>query len=145
MNFSGDMALMISNYSHDIATAFLAISGFTMWLLAKKYPVSGNSDLICYFINLYASIKSMAMYSLAWILIAGVPRVVFYRQFEWSSVAGDLQVVAIIIKHIAMFLLVGTGVFYWLRLDKKVSALKIETSSKLRCGDFDIFTKSNQY
>ncbi len=120
---------MISNYSHDIATAFLAVSGFAMWLLSKKYPVSGNSDLIHYFISLYASVKRMAMYSLAWILIAGVPRVVFYKQFEWTSIAGDLQVVAIAIKHIVMFLLVGTGALYWIRLDKRVNSLKTEISA----------------
>ena len=71
----------------------------------------------------------MAKYSLIYILVAGVPRVIFYEEYEWSRIAGDLQIVAIIIKHVVMFLLVGTGFYFWIKLGKKVRLLKQETKA----------------
>lgn len=128
MNPMLDIALITNNYSHDIATAVLAISGGTMLLLSRNYPPDATPEIELYFIRIYSSITRAAKYSLLWILIAGVPRITFYKQYEWSDKAGDLQVVAIIIKHIVMFLLVGTGLFYWSKLNKKVVHLKIKNN-----------------
>jgi hypothetical protein len=129
MNSISSILIMTSNYSHDIATAFLAVSGATLWILSRSYPESSGSGMGLYFVRVYQGVIRVAKFSLAWILIAGVPRVIFYRQFEWSNMAGDLQVVAIIIKHIVMFFLVGTGLFYWHKLDKRVRNLKIKYST----------------
>jgi len=124
-----DIALMTNNYSHDIATAILAISGAAMWMLSRNYPESATQEMELYFVRIYQSITKMAKYSLIWILIAGVPRVTFYKQYEWSTTAGDLQVIAIMIKHIVMFLLVGTGLFYWSKLSRRVKLLKIKNNT----------------
>ena len=118
------MAVMTNNYSHDIATAFLAVSGITMWMLSRVYRVSVSEEAGRYFVSIYRDVATVAKFSLAWIVIAGVPRILFYRQYEWSDMAGGLQVVAIIIKHIVMFLLVGSGVVYWAKLDKTVRSLE---------------------
>jgi len=115
---------MTNNYSHDIATAFLAVSGITMWMLSRVYRVSASEEAGRYFVSIYRDVVTVAKVSLAWIVIAGVPRILFYRQYEWSDMAGGLQVVAIIIKHIVMFLLVGSGVVYWAKLDKTVRSLE---------------------
>ena len=119
---------MVNNYSHDIATAFLAVSGATMWILSKEHQDTEDAEAETYFVKIYRSVTSIAKYSLIWILLAGIPRIIFYRQYEWSDMAGNLQVVAIIIKHIVMFLLVGAGLFFWSRLDKKVKTLKMKHS-----------------
>ena len=126
MDSAFNILLAINNYSHDIATAFLAVSGFMLWVLSRHYPESDDKAIIFHFITLYNSIKTIAKYSLIWILIAGVFRVTFYNQFEWSDTAGDMQVVVIGIKHVVMFLIVGIGITHWLRLDKKVKILKIK-------------------
>jgi type IV secretory pathway VirB2 component (pilin) len=118
--------IMTVNYSHDIATALLAVSGAAMWLIASHYPAGANSETSQYFTRIYRSITRMAKDSLIWILVAGVPRIYFYTEYEWSPAAGDLQVVAIIIKHIVMFLIVGTGLFYWIKLNKKVKQLTMQ-------------------
>ena len=116
--------IMTNNYSHDIATALLFVSGIMMWILFRKFPQPGDRDAGIYFIRLHKNITSLAKYSLIWVLGAGVPRIINYREFEWSTTAGGLQVVAIIIKHLVMFLLVGTGVYYWRSLNRKVQYLK---------------------
>jgi hypothetical protein len=117
---------MTINYSHDIATAVLAVSGVMMLFLSRMYPAHTGKETDLFFIRTYEVIRKSARYSLEWILVAGVPRIIFYMQFEWSNMAGDLQVIAIIIKHVVMFLLVGMGLFYWFRLNKKVHSLKIK-------------------
>lgn len=118
--------LMVNNYSHDIATAFLAVGGSAMWLLSRTYQDSEGRESDMLFIHMHESLRKIARYSLEWILIAGVPRIIFYTQFEWSPMAGDLQVIAIVIKHIFMFTLVGAGIYYWSRLNKRVMNLKLK-------------------
>lgn len=125
MTSTASILIMTINYSHDIATAFLAVSGMMMFFLSNMYPSSTGQESDLFFIRIYERIRKSARYSLEWILLAGVPRIIFYMQFEWSTMAGDLQVIAIIIKHIVMFLLVGTGIYYWIRLNRKVQSLKI--------------------
>jgi hypothetical protein len=117
---------MTINYSHDIATAFLAVSGMMMIFLSWMHSAADGKEADLFFIGTYQVIKRAARYSLEWILVAGVPRIYFYMQFEWSRLAGDLQIVAIIIKHVVMFLLVGVGAYYWVRLNKKAVSLRLK-------------------
>jgi hypothetical protein len=117
--------LIAINYSHDVATAFLAASGASLWLLARNYPSEASPAAERYFLKIYRSITRIARDSLYYILIAGVPRVFFYLRYEWSDLAGDLQIVAVIIKHIVMFLLVGTGIYSWVLLGRRVKALQL--------------------
>lgn len=126
MSSATHVVLMTVNYSHDIATALLAASGAAMWLLSKNYPADADLAVERYFIRTYRSITRVAKDSLSYILIAGVPRVVFYMRYEWSDLAGNMQIVAVVIKHIVMFLLVGTGVYYWIKLDRRVKTLKLQ-------------------
>jgi hypothetical protein len=121
MNLAAALITTI-NYSHDIATAILAVSGATLWIMWATFPSDAGSTAAPHLIGIYHNITRLAKYSLWWILAAGVPRIIFYTEYEWSREAGDLQVVAIVIKHIVMFLLVGTGLFFWARLSKKVKA-----------------------
>ncbi|MBI5641206.1 MAG: hypothetical protein HZA17_12360 [Nitrospirae bacterium] len=120
------MMIMVTNYSHDIATAFLAVSGLTMWLISRQHFVSESPEQELFFIRIYKGITRIAKDSLYWILLAGVPRVVFYMEYEWSDVAGRLQIVAIVIKHVVMFTLVGAGLFFWSRLSRRVKVLKLK-------------------
>lgn len=116
--------IMTINYSHDIATALLAASGAALWMLSRHYPVDASPAAGRYFLTMYHSISRVAKGSLVWILLAGVPRVVFYLQYEWSDLAGDLQIVAIVTKHVVMFLLVGTGIHFWIKLGKQARELR---------------------
>jgi hypothetical protein len=118
------VVLMTINYSHDIATALLASSGAALWMLSRHYPADATPAARRYFLGLYVGITRIAKGSLAWILLAGVPRIIFYTQYEWSDLAGDLQIVAIAIKHVVMFLLVGMGVHFWIKLGKLAKPLE---------------------
>ena len=125
MDAAKHVMLMTINYSHDIATALLAASGASLWLLSRNYPAVATPETKRYFAATYRGISRIAKDSLYYILIAGVPRVVFYMQYEWSDLAGDLQIVAVVIKHIVMFLIVGTGIYFWIKLGRKVRELNV--------------------
>ena len=120
-----DIAIMINNYSHDIATAFLAVSGLSFWIIVKNYPMH-SGGLEGYFSISNKTIGRLGKYSLLWVLVAGVPRILSYKTHEWSSAAGELQVTAILIKHVVMFLLVGIGLFYWLKIRKRLKEINIK-------------------
>ncbi len=109
--------LLLLNYSHDIATAFLTVSGVLIVLLYKKRETLSEASMDALY-TLYRRIKLIAEVSLIWILLAGVPRTLFYRTLEWSYMAGNAQIVAIGIKHVLMFALVGALSYYWIKLSR---------------------------
>ncbi|MBI4824490.1 MAG: hypothetical protein HY805_09735 [Nitrospirae bacterium] len=123
-----DIGVMLNNYSHDIATAFLIVGAVAMLVLSKSYPdlAHAGKDMELYYIGTNRSIMRLVKYSLIWVLIAGVPRTIFYVRYEWSNIAGGIQVAVITAKHIAMFLLVGVGLFYWLKIRKTLRSLELK-------------------
>lgn len=121
------IAIMMNNYFHDVATALLAASGVALWVILKKYdshPHNDEKPVTEYFLSLYNSMTRVARFSLYWILIGGVPRTLFYRDFEWVTAVKHGQVPALIVKHILAFAFVGTGVHLWLRLRKRVKHIE---------------------
>ncbi len=121
-----DTALILLNYSHDIATAFLVVSGVLMVILYKKRNNLLSGTSFKEFASFYRFNRLVAEGALLWILVAGVPRTIFYKKYEWSYLAGQLQVGAIVVKHIVMFVLVGALVYYWLRLSSFIKAHQIK-------------------
>ncbi len=116
--------ITVINYSHDIATAMLGITSICMYFIYRYYRNAETPESIRSFLLLYSRLTRLAIVSLIWLLLAGVPRVIFYREMEWSVQAGSVQIYAIGIKHLFMFFLVGTGVLHWRRLSSKVRELK---------------------
>jgi hypothetical protein len=116
--------IMMNNYFHDVATALLVASGVTMWVIVRKYGNNSQGETTDYFLGIYRSITRLARFSLAWIILGGIPRTIFYKDFEWANAVGKDQVPALIIKHILAFTLVGTGAYVWLKISKRVKAIK---------------------
>jgi hypothetical protein len=120
-----DVLITVANYSHEIATAFLAVSVLAMWDLARRCPDSGDPDLERYYIRVFVRITRMAQYALCWILLTSLPRTLYYAKYEAFNAAGDLRVVVIGIMHGVMIVLLAAGLYYWWRLAKKVKSLKL--------------------
>lgn len=129
MSPSLGVIIMMNNYFHDVATALLLASGIVMWLIAKKLGSSRDNAVIHYFLNLYNGITRLAKFSLAWIIIGGIPRTIFYTEFEWANAAGKGQITALIVKHILALIFVGSGAHIWIRLHKRVKELRKHTVS----------------
>lgn len=131
MNPTLGLAIMLNNYLHDVATAMLAASGVALWVIIKKYEdfMSQHKEaapalLTEYFLNIYKSMTRVARFSLYWILIGGIPRTLAYRSFEWSNAVGHSQIPALIIEHVLAFGFVGTGVYLWVKVNKRVKAVR---------------------
>jgi hypothetical protein len=129
MSETSGVLLMMNNYFHDVATALLLASGIAIWVIYKKFGDSDNPEVRDYFLRLYDSFTLLARFSLAWIILGGIPRTIFYTEFEWSHFAGKSQIPALIIKHILAFIFVGTGACIWLKIRKKVKEIKVINAS----------------
>lgn len=116
--------IMMNNYFHDVATALLMASGVSLWLIVKRLNNTNDASVINYFLNIYSGMTRLAKFSLIWILVGGVPRTIFYVDFEWANAVGKSQVPALIVKHILAFTFVGIGVHIWIRLNKSVKEIR---------------------
>jgi hypothetical protein len=121
--------IMLNNYFHDVATALLLASGVTMWIILKNFGREQNSYVSNYFLKVYKGITNLARFSLIWIILGGIPRTIFYKDFEWSNAAGNAQIPALIVKHILAFLFVTGGAYLWIKLSKRVKEVNIERNS----------------
>ncbi|MBI4844483.1 MAG: hypothetical protein HY809_09200 [Nitrospirae bacterium] len=121
--------LMMNNYFHDVATALLLASGIAMWVIYKKFGESEGRESKEYFLRLYASMTFLARFSLAWIILGGVPRTYFYKEFEWANYAGKSQVPALLVKHVLAFLFVGMGAYIWIKIRKKAAGIRGNSTS----------------
>lgn len=115
---------MMNNYLHDVATALLAASGVSLWVIIRRFGQSEERAVKEYFLSIHKGMTRIARFALIWILVGGVPRTIFYRSFEWANAVDHAQIPALIVKHILAFAFVGTGVYLWLRLNKKVKAVE---------------------
>jgi uncharacterized membrane protein len=117
--------IMMNNYFHDVATALLAASGIVVWVIVKRYDSTAKTqETTEYFLRIYKSSTKLAKISLAWILIGGIPRTIFYKEFEWANAVGKSQVPALIVKHILVFIFLGIGVYIWIKINRRVKELK---------------------
>lgn len=116
--------IMMNNYFHDVATALLLASGFSMWIIFKRLGNRTEEQVAQYFLDVYQGVTRLAKFSLIWILVGGIPRTLFYKEFEWANAVGKQQVPALIVKHILAFLCVGTGVYLWIKLSRRVKEIK---------------------
>ena len=117
--------IMMNNYFHDVATALLAASGFVVWTIVKRYDASSKTgETTEYFLKIYRNTTKFAKFSLVWIVIGGIPRTIFYKEFEWANAAGKGQITALIVKHILAFAFVGLGAYLWVKINRKVKRIK---------------------
>jgi hypothetical protein len=116
--------LMMNNYFHDVATALLLASGIAMWIIYKKFGEGQGQEKADYFLRLYDSMTFLARFSLAWIILGGIPRTYFYTEFEWSHYAGRSQVPALLVKHVLAFIFVGAGAHIWIKIRGKAREIR---------------------
>lgn len=124
MSPSLGVLIMMNNYFHDVATALLLASGIVMWIVVKRLGDSSDKAVNEYFLSVYRGVTVLAKFALAWILIGGIPRTIFYKDFEWANAVGKSQVPALMVKHVLAFIFVGIGAYLWIRLSRKVDAIR---------------------
>ncbi len=127
MSPAAGIALMMNNYFHDVATALLLASAVALWVMLRRYDAGPRGpDAARYFLELHRAMTRLARFSLAWIVLGGIPRTIWYGEFEWANAAGRGQVAALVVKHVIAFAFVAGGAVLWARLRRRVAAVRAE-------------------
>lgn len=116
--------ISMNNYFHDVATGLVIASVLTAWFLMERAPENPSRQRAAFILDAYGVLGAIAKYSLCWVLLAGVPRTIYFKRLEWAAVAGELQVPAIIIKHIVVLAFVIAGIYYWRRFRRKARLMR---------------------
>lgn len=114
---------MLNNYLHDLATGLLFVSAVVMLAINKK-AVTAKADS-SFVVDIYRYVSALAMASFIWIIVGGIPRLVFFKRIEWPNAVGKGLVVALGVKHVLLFMAVAAGGALWLSLRKTIRALKV--------------------
>jgi hypothetical protein len=127
MTPAAGVALMMNNYFHDVATALLAASAFALVVLLRRFEASPRGpDAARYFLEIAGRMATLARVSIAWIVLGGIPRTIWYAEFEWANAAGRSQVPALVVKHVVAFAFVAAGAVFWMRLRRRIAAVRAE-------------------
>lgn len=113
------VAIIMNNYLHDVATAMLLSSAIIVWLLGRRAAKDGPAARR-WFAGSYDVLTKVAIFSVAWIVIGGIPRAIFFQQVEWnlSDPSNKYLFAALIVKHAAMWAAVIAGAVIWARMRK---------------------------
>jgi hypothetical protein len=105
--------VMLNNYFHDLAVAFLWASSLLAWVVVGHWPGHPSERVV-------RLLGRVAWGSLAWVLIGGAIRAYFYREYEWLPKAGTAQVPALALKHVLLFGLTAWGLVGVVRLQRRM-------------------------
>lgn len=116
--------IIMNNYFHDVATAMLFSSAIIMWLLGRKAKAEGL-EAQRWFASSYPVLTKIALWSIVWIVIGGIPRTVFFGDVEWNMADPSNKYLfsALMVKHAAMWILVIAGSVMWARARKVAKGL----------------------
>lgn len=128
------IALMMNNYLHDVATALLLASAVALWVMLRRYDPSAGPGAARLFLAIRRAMARLAGLSLAWIVLGGIPRTIFYADFEWANAAGRGQVAALVVKHVLALAFVGAGGWLWVKLRRRVRQVEAGLGSAARRG-----------
>jgi hypothetical protein len=108
------LIVMMNNYLHDLAVAFLFASALLAHIVVREWPGRPSERVA-------RLLQRVAWGSLAWVILGGVVRVWFYKEYEWVPRAGTAQVYALGVKHVIMVGLTVWGLAGVLRLRHRLS------------------------
>jgi hypothetical protein len=130
MSPAAGVALMMNNYFHDVATALLASSAFALVVLLRRYEAEPRGpEAGRYFLEIAGRMAKLARFSVGWIVLGGIPRTIWYTEFEWANAAGRGQIPALVVKHVVALGLVLLGVAFWRRLRRRIAAVRTELAA----------------
>ncbi len=107
------IAIIINNYLHDVASAMLLASALVVWLAGRQVERGASPAA---FLAAYPLLKRIAWGSLAWIVVGGIPRAIFFTRYEWDPAVMRGIVPALIVKHVLMSAAILTGAAMWTRV-----------------------------
>lgn len=107
--------IILNNYFHDVATAVLLSSAVLLLVIART---AGEEALT----RAYPALTRFARGALAWIVVGGIPRTIFFTRYEWDPAVVKGIVPALVVKHTLMAAAVIAGSIMWVRIGRRVRA-----------------------
>ena len=105
--------VMMNNYFHDLAVAFMWASSLMAHLVLRHWPGRPSEQLS-------RTLMRIAWGSLAWVSVGGAIRGWFYMDYEWLPAAGRDQIPALGVKHVLLFALTAWGLAAIVRLRRRL-------------------------
>lgn len=105
------LIIVFNNYFHDLATGVFFGCAITLWALSRSLRADpGRATAL---LPVYESLTRALWISVAWILVGGIPRTIFFPEYEFVPALGKAIVPALVVKHVIMFTAVGVGIAAW--------------------------------
>ena len=116
------VVVMLSNYTHDLATG-LMFGSVIAYLIARGVLTRGNEPARVAELHgdLYRRFRPVVLWALAAVLVLGVPRMIYYEDYEWLPAAGRGQVTALVAKHMVLVTVTGWSLFTFFRAGPKAA------------------------
>ena len=121
MGSNWSILIILNNYLHDVATATLLSSAVILWVLGRQAR-RGGADERRAFARAYRTLTRFAWGALAWIIIGGIPRTIFFPTYEFIPAETKGIVADLVVKHVLLVSAVIAGAIMWVRLGKVARA-----------------------
>ena len=117
----GGIALMISNYFHDLSVAILVSNILAVYYIGRM--LDSRPDLRDEVLtDLFRKLSVVTRWAFAYVILAGAVRAWFFMDFEWNPAVGRGQTAALVVKHIILFVLTVAGVLVHRRYTRRYGA-----------------------
>lgn len=116
--------IIMSNYFHDVATAFLLSGAIVLFVFVQTVEMDGRKDVVDFFVNNYQKFVKIIRFSVAWIVLAGIIRIINFTKYEWLPAEQKGLVTAIIVKHVLIFIFIVAGIYSWRNLFHRINRIK---------------------
>lgn len=114
------LLIVFNNYFHDLATGVFVGCAVTLWALGRSLAADPSRRAALE--PAYSALTKALWISVAWIILGGFPRTIFFPTYEFIPALGKGIVPALIVKHVVMFSAVGAGIAAWVRARKLFGA-----------------------
>ena len=121
MSTAGGIALMISNYFHDLSVALLVTNILAVYYIGRMLDERPDlrDEVLA---GLFGSLRKVTWWAFAYVIVAGAVRAWFFMDFEWNPAVGKGQTAALVVKHVILFALTVAGILVHRRYTRRYGA-----------------------
>jgi hypothetical protein len=118
MSNTWSILIIINNYLHDVATAVLLSSAVILYVLGRQAREGSEGERRA-LVRAYGTLTRFAWGALAWIVVGGIPRTIFFPTYEFIPASVKGIVLDLVIKHVLLVSGVIAGGVMWVRIGRQ--------------------------
>jgi Kef-type K+ transport system membrane component KefB len=123
MNHIVASILMMNNYFHDVATAMVPATAAVAWMLLNMSERATKENEQIVYLRVYKLVVKIFVFSLFWLMIGAIPRVLTFRAYELKEAQMKGIVIALFAKLIVAFVLVVIGSLMWIKIGRRLKEM----------------------